>query len=131
MSFDERFFKLTNLAVESFRRLGRKGEDLLEQVVTSVFRGEECGGKARKGVSMERIKRVISITAQVATPRSGCSRTSCPEREAGKEESSQSCGEYSPSWRVGMEYIGRKHKEKHTCPLGDSKMIISYYNPSK
>lgn len=65
MSFDKRVFKLTTLTVEEFGRLGRNGEDLLEQEATSMV-GRKDGGKTRKGMLTERIKQVILVTAQVA-----------------------------------------------------------------
>lgn len=66
VSFGEHTIKLNTLAVESFGRLGWNCEELLEQVTTSVVVGEEGVGKRRKGVLMELIEQVISITAQVA-----------------------------------------------------------------
>ena len=35
VSFDERSYKLSTLAVESFGRLGKKGSDLIDQMVAS------------------------------------------------------------------------------------------------
>lgn len=60
VSFDERIFKLTTLAVESFGPLGRNDEELLKQVATRVVGGEGGRGKTREGVLVERLRQVIS-----------------------------------------------------------------------
>lgn len=62
MSFYKRIYKLTALAVEGFGRPGQSGEELLEQVGTSVLRGKGRGGKLRKEMPMEHLKREISVT---------------------------------------------------------------------
>ena len=69
MSFDERSYKLATLAVESFRRLGIKGSNLIDQVAASIVGGTDASSLARKGVCKERLFQIISVTSQVPTPR--------------------------------------------------------------
>ena len=69
MSFDERSYKLANLAVESFGRLGKEGNDLIDQVAASMVGGTDGSSLARKGVCKERLLQIISATTQVAISR--------------------------------------------------------------
>ena len=69
VSFDERSYKLATLAVESFGRLGKKGSDLIDQVVASIVGGTDASSRARKGVCKERLFQIISVTTQVAISR--------------------------------------------------------------
>ena len=54
VSFDERSYKLATLAVESFRRLGKEGSDLIDQVPAGVVGGTNGSSLFRKGVCKER-----------------------------------------------------------------------------
>ena len=65
MSFDERSYKLTTLAVESFGRLGKEGSDLINQVAASIVGGTDGSSLARIGVCKERLFQVISVITQV------------------------------------------------------------------
>ena len=69
MSFDERSYKLANLAVESFGRLGKEGNDLIDQVAASMVGGTDGSSLARKGVCKERLPPIILVTTQVAISR--------------------------------------------------------------
>lgn len=69
MFFDERIFKITTLAVESFGRLERNGEELLENKVNTEVGRKEGEGKTRKGVLMECTNQVMSLKAYVAISR--------------------------------------------------------------
>ena len=44
VSFDERSFKLTTLAVESFGRLGEEGYEFIDELATHACRGRERWG---------------------------------------------------------------------------------------
>lgn len=66
LSFDQTCFKLAAIAVELFISLAQVGEELVQQVATSVVRDEEGEGLPGKGVLVERIRRMISVTTQVA-----------------------------------------------------------------
>ena len=55
VSFDERSYKLSTLAVESFGRLGKEGSDLIDKVAASIIGGTNASSLARKGVCKERI----------------------------------------------------------------------------
>ena len=68
-SVDERSYKLVTLAVESFGCLGKEGSDLIHQLAASIVGGMDGSCLARKGVSKERIFRIISVTTQVAISR--------------------------------------------------------------
>ena len=67
--FDERSYKLATLVVESFGRPGIKGSDLIDQVAASIVGGTDASSLARKGVCMERLFQIISVTTQVAISR--------------------------------------------------------------
>ena len=54
VSFDERSYKLSALAVERFRRLGKEGSGLIDQVAARIFGGTNGPSFARKGVCKER-----------------------------------------------------------------------------
>lgn len=121
VSFGERIFKLTTLAVESFGRLGRNGEEILEQLATSVVRGEEGAGKMRKGVSMECIKQVISVIVQVAISGTGATVPTRSDRKAGREDSGRLWGGYSPTWSMGVEDRSHVGREKYMPTRGIEK----------
>ena len=60
MSFDERSFKLTTLAVESFGRLvGEEGYEFIDELATHAAGGRDGGSMAQKGVFKERLVQVI------------------------------------------------------------------------
>ena len=69
MSFDERSYKLTTLAVESFGRLGKEGSDLIDQVAASIVGGTDGTSLAREDICKERLLRMISATNQVVISR--------------------------------------------------------------
>lgn len=69
VSFDERSFKLTTLAVESFGRLGEEGYKFIDEVATHVATGREGGSIAHKGVIKERFLQIVSVATQVAISR--------------------------------------------------------------
>ena len=69
VSFDERSYKLSTLAVESFGRLGKKGSDLIDQMAASIVGYTDVSSLARKGVCKERLVQIISVTTQVAISR--------------------------------------------------------------
>ena len=69
VSFDERSFKLTTLAVESFGRLGEEGCEFIDELATHAAGGRDGGSMARKGVFKERLLQVISVATQVAISR--------------------------------------------------------------
>ena len=48
MSFDERSFKLTTLAVESFGRLGEEGYEFIDELATHAAGGRDGGSMAQK-----------------------------------------------------------------------------------
>ena len=68
-SFDERSYKLATLAVESFGRLGKEGNDMIDQVAASIVGGTDASSRARKGVCKERLFTIISVATQVAISR--------------------------------------------------------------
>ena len=53
--FDERSFKLTTLAVESFGRLGEEGYEFIDKLATHAAGGRDGGSMALKGVLKERL----------------------------------------------------------------------------
>ena len=59
VSFDERRFKLTTLAVESFGRLGEKGYEFIDELATHAAGGRDGGSMAQKGVFKERLLRSL------------------------------------------------------------------------
>ena len=70
VSFDERSFKLTTLAVESFGRLGGEGYEFINELATHAAGGRDGGNMARKGVLKERLLlQVVSVATQVAISR--------------------------------------------------------------
>ena len=69
VSFDERSFKLTTIAVESFGRLGEEGYDFINELATHVANGREGRNMAQKGVIKERLLQVVSVATQVAISR--------------------------------------------------------------
>ena len=69
VSFDERSFKLTTLAVESFGRLGEEGYEFIDELAAHAAGGRDGGSMALKGVFKERLLRVISVATQVAISR--------------------------------------------------------------
>ena len=50
VSFDERSFKRTTLAVESFGRLGEEGYEFIDELATRAAGGKDGGSMAQKGV---------------------------------------------------------------------------------
>ena len=48
VSFDERSHKLVTLVVESFRRLGKGGSQLIDQLAASIVGGTDTGSLSRK-----------------------------------------------------------------------------------
>ena len=69
VSFDERSYKLSTLTVESFGRLGKEGNDLIDQVAANIVGGTDGSSVARKGVCKEHRFQIISETTQVAISR--------------------------------------------------------------
>ena len=69
VSFDERSFKLTTLAVESFGRLGEEGYEFVDELATHAAGGRDGRSMAQKGVYKERLLQVISVATQVAISR--------------------------------------------------------------
>ena len=69
VSFDERSFKLTTLAVESFGRLGEEGYQFIDELATHTAGGRDGESMALKGVFKERLLQVISVATQVAISR--------------------------------------------------------------
>ena len=67
--FDERSFKLANLTVDSFGRLGKEDNDLIDQVAASITGGTDGSSLARKGACKERLFQIVSVTTQVAISR--------------------------------------------------------------
>ena len=62
VSFDERSFKLTTLAVESFGRLGEEGyEFIIDELAMHAAGGRDGGSMAQKGVFKGRLLQVISV----------------------------------------------------------------------
>ena len=62
VSFDERSYKLTTLAVESFARLGKEGNGLIGQIPASIVGGTVGSSISRKGVYKKRLFQIISVT---------------------------------------------------------------------
>ncbi|CAB1115520.1 unnamed protein product [Ectocarpus sp. CCAP 1310/34] len=69
VSFDERSFKLTTLAVESFGRLGEEGYEFIDELATHAVGGRDGGTMALKGVFKERLLQIVSVATQVAISR--------------------------------------------------------------
>ncbi|CAB1110491.1 unnamed protein product [Ectocarpus sp. CCAP 1310/34] len=69
VSFDERSFKLTSLAVESFGRLGEEGYEFIDELATHAVGGRDGGTMALKGVFKERLLQIVSVATQVAISR--------------------------------------------------------------
>ncbi|CAB1110064.1 unnamed protein product [Ectocarpus sp. CCAP 1310/34] len=69
VSFDERRFKLTTLAVESFGRLGEEGYEFIDELATHAVGGRDGGTMALKGVFKERLLQIVSVATQVAISR--------------------------------------------------------------
>ncbi|CAN0144378.1 unnamed protein product [Scytosiphon promiscuus] len=69
VSFDERSFRLTTLAVKCFGRLGEEGYELSNELATHAAASREGGSMARKGVVKKRLLQVISVSMQVAMSR--------------------------------------------------------------
>ena len=65
VSFDERSYKLATLAVEGFGRLGKEGNDLIDQVAASIVGGTGGSSLARKGVLKDHLFPIISVATQV------------------------------------------------------------------
>ena len=55
VSFDERSFKLTTLAVESFGRLGEEGYEFIDELAAHAAGGRNGESMALKGVFNERL----------------------------------------------------------------------------
>ena len=66
VSFDERSCKLATLAVESFRRPGKEGSDLIGQIAATIVGGTDGSSLTQRGVCKKRLFQIISVTAQVA-----------------------------------------------------------------
>ena len=69
MSVDERNREFVTLVVvESFvRRLGREGNEFIDQLATSVVGGRNAGAMAKKGIfCKERLLQIVSVTSHVA-----------------------------------------------------------------
>ena len=69
VSLNERSFKLTTSAVESFGRLGKEGYEFIDELATHAAGGRDGGSMAQKGVFKERLLQVISVATQVAISR--------------------------------------------------------------
>ena len=63
MSFDERSFKLTTLAVERCGRLGEEGYEFIDELAMHAAGGRDGGSMALKGVFKERLFQLISSVA--------------------------------------------------------------------
>lgn len=66
--FDQGISKLYALAVESLGGIGKYGEELLDQVVTSVAGDHEGRKLSQRRVHLTCFKQVISATTQVPYP---------------------------------------------------------------
>ena len=64
VSFDERSFKLTTLAVESFGRLGEEGYEFIDELAAHAAGGRGGRSMALKGVFKQRFLQVISVATQ-------------------------------------------------------------------
>ena len=71
MFVDERSHKLVTLAVEIFGRLGKEGNELIDQLAANIVGGTDGGSLSRKGVCKEHIFQILSVTTQVAVWRRG------------------------------------------------------------
>ena len=69
VSFDERSFKLTTFAVESFGRLGEEGYEFINELATHAAGGRDGGNLTLKGIFQERLLQVVSVATQVAISR--------------------------------------------------------------
>ena len=69
VSFDVCSYKLADLAVESFGRLGKESNDVIDQVAASIVGGLDGAPLARKGVCKERLLLIIPLSTQVAISR--------------------------------------------------------------
>ncbi len=69
VSFDERSFKLTTFAVESFGRLGEEGYKFIDELATHAAGGRNGPNMCRRGIIKERILQVVSVATQVAISR--------------------------------------------------------------
>ena len=61
--------KLATLVVENFGRLGKEGSNLIDQAAASTVGGTDGTSLARKGVCLERLLQIISVTTQVTFSR--------------------------------------------------------------
>ena len=73
VSFDERSFKLTTLAVESFGRLGEEGYQFIDEIATHAAGGTDGGSMAQEAVFKERL---LLQTTRTSTGGGEKSRTS-------------------------------------------------------
>lgn len=105
-------FKLPNLVVERFRRLERSDEKQLEQVTTSVVKGEEGAGKTREAVLMESIKRVMFFTVNVTLSRWVQRYRFVVQRRQEKRavvnHVKNTCRPGACSWSVSVAYLRRR-----------------------
>lgn len=69
VSFHERSFKLTTLAVENFGRLGEEGYEFIDELATHTAGGRDGGSLALEQVFKERLLQVISVATLVAISR--------------------------------------------------------------
>lgn len=69
MSFDERRFKITILAVESFGRLREDGCEFVDELQHTPLGGRMGSPSHEKGESKERLLQDTSVAAQVAISR--------------------------------------------------------------
>ena len=80
VSFDERSFKLTTFAMESFGRLGEEGYKFINEIATHAAGGRNGVNMNRRGIIKERILQVVSVATQVA----GCTGTSSPSEDVNR-----------------------------------------------
>ena len=69
VSFDVCSYKLADLAAESFGRLGKESNDVIDQVAASIVGGLDGAPLARKGVCKERLLLIIPLSTQFAISR--------------------------------------------------------------
>ncbi|CAB1120916.1 unnamed protein product [Ectocarpus sp. CCAP 1310/34] len=69
VSFDERSYKLTTLALKSFGRLGEEGYEFIDELATHAAGGRHGGTMTQKGFYKERLLQVVSVATQVAISR--------------------------------------------------------------
>lgn len=69
VSFDERSFIRTTLAVESFGRLGEEGYEFINELATHAAGGKNGGSIVPKAVFKQRLLQVVSVATQVAVSR--------------------------------------------------------------